>query len=93
MATMAGAAAGAPWQGRAAVSPVGLLCHAAWELAWTELGLVWGSGHKAVAGSSRAETGNQPGFLHVYHSEGFSCVGALLSNKKTELPVQSLSPR
>lgn len=58
MGTAAGASAGAPRQGRAAVSRVGLLHHAAWELAWMELGLVWGSRHEAAPGAAdlRQET-------------------------------------
>lgn len=59
MGSTAGAAAGvSPRQGRAAMSPVGPLCHAAWELAWRELGLGWGSWHEAVPGAAepRQET-------------------------------------
>jgi len=59
-------------------------------------GRSWGSAAARGTRQSReqqSETGNQPGFLRAYRSEGFSCVGALLSNKKVELPVQSLSLR
>lgn len=39
--------------------------------------------------NNRAKTGNPAGFLCTHHSDGFSCVGALLSNK-AELPTQCL---
>lgn len=93
MGTVVGVAAGAPRQGRSAMSPVGLL-GPCWVGAGRHgAGARLGFTARSSAGSSRAVTGNQAGFLHTYHSEGFSCVGALLSNEKAELPMQSLSLR
>lgn len=57
----------------------------------TQTGLSKGLCHKTALGA--AQTGNQPGLLRTHHPVSISCVGALLSSKKAELPTQFLSPR